>query len=370
MQITAVDLYEIRIPYRRNHTLSSGPLHGANSIIVRISTDDGIVGAGEASIPGGPGWSEESASSVRMVIQEYLAPVILGRDPRNCSEIAAAMQKAVRGNPFARAALEMACFDIAGQSIGVPAAQLIGGAQRQSVPMVWSLASGLVDQEIEEALRVNEEYGFTLFKVKVGYSKPALDLSRIEHLVDTLPDDFQIRLDANQGWNEMTAAWMLPRLGDIGITVLEQPIPRWDLEGMARLKRLGHVAIMADEAAMNPNDVINVIRSASADMIALKVAKAGGILGTQQCALIADAAGMPYYMGCMMDTGLGTSAYLQTASALKDMSYGAALPGPLMLSEDILTSPITYRDGCVNVPSGSGLGVLVDWDKVKKLSVI
>ncbi|MDW9893100.1 hypothetical protein GOC28_28025 [Sinorhizobium meliloti] len=367
MKITAIDLFEIRIPYRRNHTLSSGPLHGANSVVVRISTDEGLIGAGEASIPGGPGWSEESASSVRMVIQEYLAPALMGRDPRNCSEIAVSMQRAVRGNPFARAALEMACFDIAGQAFDVPAAQLMGGRQRQSVPMVWSLASGNVDQEIEEAQKVNEQYGFTLFKVKVGYAKPLVDLSRVEGLTRGLPDDFEIRLDANQGWNEMTAAWMLPRLRDIGITVLEQPIPRWDLEGMSRLKRLGHVAIMADEAAMNSNDVINIIRSASADMIALKVAKAGGMLGTLQSAFIADAAGLPYYMGCMMDTGLGTSAYLQTASALRDMSYGAALPGPLMLSEDILTNPITYSDGCVHVPLGPGLGACVDWEKVASL---
>lgn len=202
----------------------------------------------------------ESASSVRMVIQEYLAPVIIGRDPRNCSEIALAMQKAVRGNPFARAALEVACFDIAGQSIGVPAAQLLGGTQRQTVPMVWSLASGVVDQEIEEALKANEDFGFTLFKVKVGYSKPAVALSRVDRLVRALPDNFQIRLDANQGWNEMTAAWMLPRLSDIGITVLEQPIARCDLEGMARLKRLGQVAMMADEAAMNPNDQHHPLR--------------------------------------------------------------------------------------------------------------
>ncbi|MCZ7976414.1 hypothetical protein EXN32_11330 [Agrobacterium tumefaciens] len=160
MQITAVDLYEIRIPYRRNHTLSSGPLHGANSIIIRLSTDEGISGAGEASIPGGAGWSEESASSVRMVIQEYLAPVIIGRDPRNCSEFALAMRKAVRGDPFARAALEMACSDIAGQSIGVPAAQLLGGTQRQTVSIVWSLESGVVDQEIEEALKVSEDFAY------------------------------------------------------------------------------------------------------------------------------------------------------------------------------------------------------------------
>ncbi|MDH6152589.1 MULTISPECIES: muconate/chloromuconate family cycloisomerase [Paraburkholderia] len=368
MKIAAVETFEIRIPYRRNHTLSSGPLYGAHSVIVRLQTDEGLVGAGEASIPGGPVWSEESVSSARAVIEEYLAPAILGRDPLQCSDVAAVMSKTVRGNPFARAAIEMACFDVAGQALGVPVAQLVGGRRRSSVPMVWSLASGVVEQEIEEARDVNERFGISRFKVKVGHLEAAADIQRVRTLVSNVPEDFQIRLDANQGWNEMTANWALPRLQDLGITVLEQPLPKWDLAGMARLKKQSRVAIMADESAMNANDVLNIIRSASADMIALKLAKAGGILATLQSATVADAAGLSYYMGCMMDTGLGTAAYLQTASALKDMSYGAALPGPLMMSSDILSTEIVYRDGNIEVPAGPGLGVAVDWDAVEHLS--
>jgi muconate/chloromuconate cycloisomerase len=368
MKITAIETFEIKIPYRRNHTLSSGPLYGAHSVIVRIRTDEGLDGAGEASIPGGPVWSEESASSVRSVVEDYLGPAIIGLDPRNCSEVAAVMQKRVKGNPFARAALEMACFDLAGQALGVGAAQLIGGGMRQSVPMVWSIASGIVEQEIDEARDVHERFGIALFKVKAGHNEPEVDLKRIESLVQSISSEFKVRLDANQGWDEMTAARMLPRLRDLGITVLEQPLPRWDLAGMARLKQQAQVAIMADESAMNANDVMNIIRSASADMIALKLAKSGGILATLQSAMVADAAGLSYYMGCMMDTGLGTSAYLQTASALKDMTYGACLPGPLMLAHDILKAPIGYKNGTIEVPTGIGLGAEVDWDAVERLS--
>jgi L-alanine-DL-glutamate epimerase-like enolase superfamily enzyme len=302
------------------------------------------------------------------VINEYLTPAVAGYDPRRCSEIAAAMHKAVRGNPFARAAIEMACFDIAGQAFGVSTAQLIGGSRRYDVPMVWSLASGVVEQEIEEALDVNSRFGIVLFKVKVGHVDAATDLQRVRMLIRNLPEHFQIRLDANQGWNELTASWMLPRLRDLRITVLEQPLPRWDLAGMSRLKQQAQLAIMADESAMNASDVINIVRLASADMIALKLAKAGGILGTLQSASVADAAGLAYYMGCMMDTGLGTAAYLQTASALNDMTYGAALPGPLMLSTDILTTPIVYQDGFIKVPPGAGLGATVDWSMVERLS--
>ncbi|MEX3963675.1 enolase C-terminal domain-like protein [Paraburkholderia sp. EG286B] len=368
MKIVSIDCFEIRIPYRRKLTAGSGLPHGAHSVIVKVQTDYGIVGAGEASMPGGPVWSGESAMTVLSIIKEYLAPVLIGRDPCRISEIAATMRRAVRGNPFAKAAIEMACFDILGNALGVGAAQLIGGQHRDKVPMVWSLDSGVVEQEIEEVLDVNERLGVRLFKVKVGAACPAVDLERVARLVRNVSPAFEFRLDANQRWNEMTAAWMLPRLRELGITALEQPLPSWDLAGMARLRHQAQLAIVANDSAMNANEVMNVILSAAADMIALKVAKSGGILGTLQSAQVADAAGLSCYLDCMTETGLGTAAYLQTACALKDMRHGAALPGPLMLSEDIIKSPIEYRDGYVELPTGDGLGVQVDWHVVERLS--
>jgi L-alanine-DL-glutamate epimerase-like enolase superfamily enzyme len=119
MKITEIECFEIRVPYGRNHTLSLGPLYGPNSVVVKLTTDQELVGTGEASIPGRPVWSQESASSVRSVIDEYLAPAVIGRHPCQRSEVAAIMRKVVHGNPFARAAIEMACFDVAGNALGV-----------------------------------------------------------------------------------------------------------------------------------------------------------------------------------------------------------------------------------------------------------
>src|SRR5262249_37296009 len=152
-------------------------------------------------------------------------------------------------------------------------------------------------------------------------------------------------LDANQAWDRGTAMRLIPRFAELGISVLEQPLPRWDLAGMARLVNMGTLPIMADESAMEAHDVAESSRQGAAAHIALKLAKAGGILPTLQSALVAHAAHLPYYMGCMMDTGVGTAAHLQTAALLPDMRHGAALPGPLLIADDLIEEPLVYADG-------------------------
>lgn len=365
MKITGIETVAVAIPYRRNHTLSTGALHGAHSLLLRLRTDAGIEGLGEASIPGGPGWSEEFVGSVKAVCEQYLAPAVIGLDPRQPTKVGDAMRAAVRGNAFARAAIEMACFDVAGKSLSVPAAQLLGGARRDRIPMVWSLAAGRAEAEIDEAEAMFDRFGISTFKVKVGHGSPQSDLVRVKAITSRLAGRFEIRLDANQGWDEVTAQRLIPQLADIGVSLLEQPLPRWNLKGMARLTSMRLLPIMADESAMEPHDVANVIREEAASMLALKLAKAGGMLPTLQSALIADAYGLPYYLGCMMDTGLGIAAYLQTAAALPDMRHGAALPGPLLMADDILEEPVRYADGHVHVPAGAGLGIAVNWQKVQ-----
>jgi muconate/chloromuconate cycloisomerase len=369
MRIRGIETIEVTLPYKRKHILSTGALQGAHSLFVRVNTDAGVEGIGEASMPGGPVWSEEFVGSVRAVCRDYLAPAIHGLDPCRPALVGDAMREAVRGNPFARAAVEMACFDIAGQAASVPVAQLLGGRRRESVPMVWSLAAGAADADIEEAERMHERLGITRFKIKVGHADPAVDLARVTAIAARLADRFELRLDANQAWDRGTAMRLIPRFAELGISVLEQPLPRRDLAGMARLVNMGALPIMADESAMDAHDVAEIIRQGAADLIALKLAKAGGILPTLQSALVAHAAHVPYYMGCMMDTGVGTAAYLQTAALLPDMRHGAALPGPLLLADDLIEEPLVYANGHIQIPMAPGLGVRLDRDALARYAV-
>lgn len=369
MKITEVTTRVLRVPYMRPHKLSFGPVAEAELIIVRVRTDEGIEGYGEASILGGPFWNEESTASVTGVINRYLTPLVMGMNPLSPALIADKMAKGVNQNPFSRAAIEMACFDIAGKALSVSAATLLGGRRRERIPMIWSLAAGDAQVEIDEAEAMRERLGVRILKVKTG-SKPAMsELGRITALCKGLGDRFEIRLDSNQGWDEMGAMQILPALRDLGVAVLEQPIPKWNLGGMARLRAAGMVGIMADEGVMDPYDVMNHARAGAADLIALKVAKAGGLLSTMRSSSIAEAAGIACYMGCMMESSIGTSAYLQSCASLPSLSHGCCLPGPIMLGCETITAPLVYEGGDVLVPDGPGMGFEVDWKAMDKFAI-
>jgi muconate/chloromuconate cycloisomerase len=368
MKITHLETVLTRIPFQRPHTLSFGPAGSADLVFVRVGTDEGVEGAGEAAILSGPYWSEESAESVQAACERYLAPVVKGLDPLSPGAVGEAMAKAVKGNPFARAAIEMACFDIAGQALGVPAYRLLGGLRRDRVPLSWSLATGDAGAEMAEAEAMYERYGISLFKIKVGHLPPAQDLARVKELGRALGGRFRLRVDANQGWDEITALRALPALVEAGVELLEQPVPKWNLTGMARIRRAGLIPVMADESAGAPEDVLSLLRAEAADILSLKVTKAGGLLPTCHVGAIAAAAGIPCYMGCMIETGVGTAAYLQAAAALPDLSYGCELFGPLLLQGDVVQKPVAFVDGYVLVPQGPGLGIKVDWTAVRQFA--
>jgi muconate/chloromuconate cycloisomerase len=335
-KITGLDTVRIKMPYHRPHTLSFGTTQFTDIVFVRLTTDVGIEGVGEASLLSGPYWSEESAESVQAVCENYLRSILIGMDPLEPSLIADKMALFNQGNPFARAAIEMAVFDIAGKALKVPAYQLLGGRRRNEIPIIWTLAAGNPDEEILEADRMNEQYGITTFKVKIGHLSPKEDLARVDALVKGLGDRYKIRLDANQGWNEVTASGMLREFSRMSIELIEQPVPKGDIAALARLRAMGLVPIMADEAASTAEEVLNIIKHDAADALALKVTKAGGMLATCHIGFMASTAGIPCVMGGMIESGIGTAAYLQVAASISDLSYGCVLFGPLMHKASVI----------------------------------
>ncbi|MDQ7909905.1 muconate/chloromuconate family cycloisomerase [Phytohabitans sp. ZYX-F-186] len=368
MLIDRVSAVRVRIPYRRSHTQSFGPVPYSEAVFVRVSTDSGVEGFGEACVPAGPYWNEESAESMLAACEVYLGPRLVGADPRALGAVQDRM-RVVSGNHFAKNALEMACLDIAGRAAGVPAHDLLGGVRRRDVPIIWSLGIGDAAAELDEMAEMHERYGIEIFKVKVGHEPLAHDLERLSRLAGGLDGRVRLRPDANQGWDEATALRALPVLEQLGIEALEQPLPRWNLTGLARLRNASRVPLMADESVLSPQDALTLAREGAVDLFALKLAKSGGTLPTMAIAAIAEAAGIGCYMGCMVESGLGTAGYLHACAAVPDLRWGCALLGPLLLAEEVLTEPIRFANGRIFVPDGPGLGVLPDWDAVHALAV-
>src|SRR5712691_4259984 len=236
MKIADVRVTLADIPVKRPHTMSFTTLHAVNFAFVRVETANGLTGWGEAACLGGPTWSEESAESVAATIERYVAPWLVGRDGAEVEPLRQEMARRVQGNPFARAAVEMALWDLNGRALDVPVHRLLGGRVRDRVPLSWSLAVADGDAEIAEA-KAKVALGHRIFKIKTAAHPVHEDVARVERIREAVGPDIALRVDANQGWDRSTALKAIRALEAWDLDFVEQPVPRWDLEGMAEIAR-------------------------------------------------------------------------------------------------------------------------------------
>jgi muconate cycloisomerase len=347
------------IPVRRPHHMSFTTLTAVNFVFVRVETREGLIGWGEAACLGGPTWSEESAESIAATLARYVVPWLVGRDATQMEALRLEMARRVQGNPFARAAVEMALWDLNGRALGVPVHRLLGGRVRERVELSWSLAVADGDAEIAEA-REKVARGHRIFKIKTATHPVAEDVARVRTIREAVGPGVRLRVDANQGWDRPTALRAIRAMEPYDLDFVEQPVPRWDLDGLAEVARSVSVPIMADEACGSPPDALAIARRGGVSILALKLTKSAGLAPTMAIARIAEAAGLGCYVGCMIETSLGTAAYLQAALAAAPVTWGCELFGPLLLRGDVVREPVRYADGCILALDGPGLGVEVD----------
>ncbi len=365
MKITALKSILVDLPTIRAHKLARQTVMQQTLVILRLGTDAGIEGIGEATTIGGLSYGEESPESIKSALDCYLAPIISGQDPSNINHIMSEVDRHVVGNRLAKSALETALFDILGKSLGVPIHQLLGGREVDAMECIWGLASGDTTKDIEEAERVLSQKLHRGFKIKVGSQSIEKDIEHVSRIAKAVAGRGSLRIDANQAWDELTATKAIAALEAGGVTLIEQPLPRTNLEGMARLADQFDVAIMADEAVATPQDAFAYGRHHAADVVALKIAKAGGLQATRNVASIANAAGLGLYGGTMLEGTIGTIASLHVFAALpQNYSFGTELFGPLLLKDDIVQERPKYRDFSIAVPDKPGLGVDIDEDKL------
>ncbi|UCD77360.1 MAG: chloromuconate cycloisomerase, partial [Desulfobacterales bacterium] len=207
---------------------------------------------------------------------------------------------------------------------------------------------------------------YRIFKVKAGEKSPEEDVEKIKVLRAELGDSVRLRVDVNQGWDLPTATKAIKGMESYGVEFIEQPLPKWDLDGMSEIRKRVQVPIMADESLSDAFSCLSVIKHAAADIFSFKLTKMGGLLTARNIYAMATAAGLGAYIGCMLETSVGTAAYLQFAAAIESLPYGCELFGPVLLRDDIAKNSIAFKDGCVWVPEEPGIGVTIDPGKVEK----
>ena len=365
LTIQAIRSTIVDVPTVRGHKLSSLSVTAQSYVIVEVRLANGAEGIGEAATLGGPRWSEESVEAIKANIDAHLAPALIGHSA-HCFEAAGALlDAAAKRNNAAKAAIDTALFDAVGKTLGVPAHQLLGGLVRDSVPVLWTLASGDPAQEIEEAEAKLAARLHDTFKVKIGAQSPEADMARMRRLTQALGGRARFIVDANQAWDETVANRCLPILAELGVTLVEQPLPAWNIAGMARVRARSAVPLMADECVFSTHDMLDVARQAAADVVSLKLVKHAGLLNLHKVAAVAEAAGIGLYGGCLLESSIGAAAHLQAFAGLRELAWGCEHFGPQILTDDLVEEPLRFQDFRVHLPPGPGLGVTLDRDKLR-----
>ena len=364
VQITSVEAILVDLPTIRAHQLAMATMQQQTLVIVRLRSSDGIEGIGEATTIGGLSYGEESPEGIKLTIDTYLAPAIAGHDATNINDAMLKLNKVARGNRFAKCAIETALLDAQGKRLGVPVSTLLGGAVRKTLPVLWTLASGDTQRDIEEAEMLLAERRHNTFKLKIGRRTVRDDIAHVSRIKAALGERAKVTVDVNQAWNEVDAALGIEALEAAGVDLIEQPTPREQRGALARLASRFIVPIMADEAVTGQEDALELVRGACADVFALKIAKSGGIYAMMRTAAIADAAGVSLYGGTMLEGSIGSIASAHGFAALPQLSWGTELFGPLLLKDDIVTARPQYRDFDLHMPQGPGLGLHIDEEKL------
>ncbi|PIK72472.1 enolase C-terminal domain-like protein [Methylobacterium frigidaeris] len=325
-------------------------------VLLRLTTREGIVGWGEAAP-----WEvfTGTAEGAFSALDTYLRPLILGRSARSVRALAADLDRALTGHTDAKAAVEMALFDILGRAAGLPVAELLGGRVRDRIPLSFSVADPDFDADLARMHAMTAE-GHRLFKVKTGVKSHTEDLAHLEAMRAAFGERIDLRVDYNQALAPFGALRTLRDVEVFRPTFIEQPVARRHLDAMADLTAALDTPILADESCFNAADALEVVRRRAADAVSVKLMKCGGMLKAQALMAIAETAGLPGYGGTLWEGGIALAAGTQLIAATPGISLGCEFYMPHhVLTEDVLEARVPVEAGDVVVPQAPGLGITV-----------
>jgi muconate cycloisomerase len=365
-RIDLVQTLLLDVPTIRPHHLAMATIRTQTLVLVRVRTSDGIIGWGEGTTIGGLSYGAESPEGIKLTIDTYIAPVLRDRDATGVASIMDDVGRVVRGNHFAKCAVETALLDALGKRVRLPISELLGGRRRDRLEVAWTLASGDTATDIAEAEQRLAAQRHRVFKLKIGAREPARDIAHVAAIKRALGDRASVRVDVNQAWDPRTAVRGIAALEQAGVDLVEQPVAKQHMRALRDLTSRFSVPIMADEAVHGPEDAFVLAAERAADVFAIKLSPSGGPIAATRVAAIADAAGIGCYGGTMLEGGIGTAAAAQVVATFPSLAWGTELFGPLLSSEELLREPLRYRDFALEVPTGPGLGVELDDDRVAR----
>jgi o-succinylbenzoate synthase len=354
MKIVDIRLAMLRLPLRTPFKTALRTVERLEDIVVQVRTDTGHLGHGEA--PPTAAITGETLASLKEAIQAYIVPRLLGRDLDDIDALSQAVRGAIADNTSAKAAVDMALYDLHAQLQGLPLYRLLGGSD---APLISDITISVGDTEkmIEDATQALAR-GFTALKIKLG-KQPETDIERVLAIHAAVGQRASLRLDANQGWSAEQTVHTLQALERAGVMpeLIEQPVPAHDIEGLRYIVERVQTPVMADESAFGPEQVRWLLEQGAADIINIKLMKAGGIARALRMADIAAEYGVPCMMGCMLESGISVTAAAHVAAARPHTIRFIDLDGPALCAIDPLDGGARFDGAHIDLPQSPGLGI-------------
>jgi o-succinylbenzoate synthase len=364
VKITRIEAFPLALPLAKPFSIALGTTTHTFHVIVRITTDNGLTGYGE-----GATWHVVygyDQHSMMWSIERHFAPAIVGMDPFDMERIISTMDRVLPGNHMAKAGIEIACQDLRGKALGIPLFRLLGGRVTDPVEVVAVIDIVPPEEAAQTALEAVQG-GYRFIKIKVGIDVKE-DVERVAAVRKAVGPDFLLRVDGNQGYDRAEATGACRAFEELGLQWIEQPLPDWDIEGLAALAREFSTPIALDESIYGVHDVYRVARAQAADVINIKVPKCGGITNALKIANAAEAMGIPCFLGGCIESGVGTAAALHFAACCPNLRAGVEMAGSAVFEDDILAEPLILEHGKTELPQGAGIGVQPDPDKLAHYS--
>lgn len=348
---------------RNPFVISYGSYSDMPSIIVKMETDEGIIGYGEGVADDHV--TGESWESTFYTLKHTLAPALIGQNPMNIEKTHDMMDNTIYGVPTAKATIDIACFDIMGKKLNQPVYQLIGGRYHEEFPVTHVLSIADPEDMAEEAASMIQK-GYQSFKMKVGTNVKE-DVKRIEAVRERVGNDIAIRVDVNQGWkNSANTLTALRSLGHLNIDWIEQPVVADDIDAMAHIRSKTNLPLMIDEGLKGSREMHQIIKLEAADKVNIKLMKCGGIYPAIKLAHQAEMAGIECQVGSMVESSVASSAGFHVAFSKKIIT-SVELTGPLKFTKDI--GNLHYDVPFIRLNEKPGLGIEINEDTLQELTV-
>lgn len=362
MKISSVEAIPFRIPLKKATKWATGSQAAAEHILVRIRTDEGITGIAEA--PPRPTIYGESIQSIKFSIDNWFGPMVKGVDP---FAIEAVWDKlnTIAWNPTAKAAIDMALYDIIGKVLNVPCYKLFG-YWTDKIRLSFCINLNPIKEMVEEAKEMIDTYGFKALKLKAGL-EPKKDIEMVKTMRQELGEDIFLYVDANQSYDPFTAIKVIRAIKEYGIAFVEEPCPVWDKEARRIVRDKVDIPLMGDESCFTPGDVLREIELGVLRIVLIKTARTGFTL-SRKIIHLCEQAGIRNLHGMQGDSSVGTLCSAHLCAGFKNTSfyYPSDISFFLLLTGDFLAKPIEIKDGQLCLTDDPGLGILMDEKKFDK----